>query len=343
MTDLLTIPVAGPSVWRGDELDPSNVVHELTSGELAELHRAVDWIGGRDVTTLSPADLPLPAIDELIEGCAEILDDGLGFTVLRGIEVGETFSREQAADAFWVICARLGRLVPTEQDGTFLNHVYDRGATPDPNRRAYTTNIGGFLHTDGVEIVGLMCLQPSPTGGESIVASSMTMYNMVLDQHREWLPILFKNFACDWKSEAPPGSVGWFPQSLYCHVDGWLSATLKTGYHRSAARFEGVPKLTDEELACMDYLDDIPQRPGMTHQMRLEPGDIQLVNNYVTLHSRQPYEDDPDRPDLRRHMLRHWISRSGLSTRVVSPEYEFGREDFFGLTRPVPEMTSTTT
>ena len=92
----------------------------------------------------------------------------------------------------------------------------------------------------------------------------------------------------------------------------------------------------------MEFLEEVPERPGMTHEMTLEAGDIQLVNNYVTVHSRQAYSDDPARPDLRRHMLRYWISRSGLSPRVVSPEYEFGREDYFGLSRPVPKMATST-
>ena len=37
-------------------------------------------------------------------------------------------------------------------------------------------------------------------------------------------------------------------------------------------------------------------------------------------------------------MLRYWMSRSGLSPRVVSPDYQFMRDDYFGLTEPVPEL-----
>lgn len=33
-----------------------------------------------------------------------------------------------------------------------------------------------------------------------------------------------------------------------------------------------------------------------------------------------------------------WISRVGLSQRVVSPEFQFVREDYFGLTLAVPEL-----
>ena len=334
-----TEPMTGPSVWRADELENSDDwIYRFTEADLDELERGVESVVGRDVHDLAPDAFPLPGLEARIKEFIDELDTGRGFVVLRGLPVGRRFDRAAAAAVFWAICARIGRLIPTVKDGTLLNHVYDRGPGQDPNTRAYTTNIGGHIHSDGVDVVGLMCLQPAISGGESIVASSMTVFNTLLKEHPEWLPILFKRFATDWKNEEPPGSPGWYPHSLYCYVDGWLSSTFKTGFTRSAQRFAGVEPLTDAELACLECLESIPERPGMTLHMALESGDIQLVNNYVTLHSRTAYQDDPARPQERRHMLRYWISRSGLSPRVVSPDYEFMREDYFGLTQPVPEL-----
>ena len=40
--------------------------------------------------------------------------------------------------------------------------------------------------------------------------------------------------------------------------------------------------------------------------MDFQPGDIQLLNNAVILHSREAYEDDDDL-DQRRHLLRLWL------------------------------------
>lgn len=334
-----TEPMTGPSVWRADELEDSDEwIYRFTQADLNELQRGVESVAGRDVHELAPDAFPLPGLEPRIKELIDELDTGRGFVVLRGLPIGARFSRDAAAAVFWAICARVGRLVPTTKDGALLNHVYDRGPGQDPNARAYSTNIGGHIHTDGVEVVGLMCLQPAASGGESIIASSMTVFNTLLAEHPGWLPILFKRFACDWKLEEPPGNPGWYPQSLYCYVDGWLSATLKTGFTRSAQRFDGVEALTEDELACLAYLESIPERPGVTLHMDLEPGDIQLVNNYVTLHSRTAYTDDPARPDERRHMLRYWMSRSGLSPRVVSDDYQFMREDYFGLSQPVPPL-----
>ena len=336
--EMRTEPITGPSVWRADELEHSDEwIYRFSDADLDELERGVELVGGRDVHGLAPDAFPLPGLEARIKEFVDELDTGRGFIVLRGLPMGPRFDHAAAAAVFWAICSRVGRLVPTTSDGALLNHVWDRGPGQDPNARAYSTNIGGHIHSDGVEIVGLMCLRPSTDGGGvSIVASSMTMFNTLLEEHPEWLPILFKRMACDWKMEEPPGNPGWYPQSLYCYVDGWLSATLKTGFQRSAQRFDGVEPLTDDEFACFEYLESIPERPGVTLHMDLEAGDIQLVNNYVTLHSRTAYTDDPARPEQKRHMLRYWMSRSGLSPRAVSADYQFMRDDYFGLTQPAP-------
>jgi hypothetical protein len=339
MGEMLTIPMQGPAVWLGSELTQSDEwIYEFTDAEIDELREVCAVVTADDPHHLDPNAFSLPCLTPRIDQFTHELDHGRGFVVLRGLPMDDGFDRHDAAVVFWLLCSRIGQLVPTVRDGTLLNHVYDRGPRQHPNDRLYTTNVGGMLHTDGVEIVGLMCLQPSLIGGASIIASSMTVYNTVLAEHPEWLPILYKRFACDWKNEGPDDSPGWYPLALYCHVDGWLSATLKTGFHRSAQRFDAVAALSNEELTCFEYLESVPERPGMMLEMALQAGDIQLVNNYMTLHSRQPYEDDPDDPQGKRHMLRYWISRTGISPRRVSADFQFLRDDYFGLTGPPPVL-----
>jgi hypothetical protein len=57
-------------------------------------------------------------------------------------------------------------------------------------------------------------------------------------------------------------------------------------------------------------------------EIPFDPGDIQLINNYVTLHGRTAYEDYPER-DRRRHLLRLWLKVFGA--RTLPPEYGEGR------------------
>jgi len=41
--------------------------------------------------------------------------------------------------------------------------------------------------------------------------------------------------------------------------------------------------------------------------MELDRGDLQLLNNYVVIHSRTNFEDH-DEPERKRHLLRLWLS-----------------------------------
>ena len=57
----------------------------------------------------------------------------------------------------------------------------------------------------------------------------------------------------------------------------------------------------------MDLLDEILRRPSLMYAMYLRPGDMQMLNNHVTLHSRTAFEDHDD-PALKRCMYRLWLA-----------------------------------
>jgi hypothetical protein len=57
--------------------------------------------------------------------------------------------------------------------------------------------------------------------------------------------------------------------------------------------------------------------------MDLEPGDLQLLNSYVTLHDRTEYVDYPESERMR-HMLRLWLAMP--NARPLAPD--FGTYDF---------------
>jgi alpha-ketoglutarate-dependent taurine dioxygenase len=73
----------------------------------------------------------------------------------------------------------------------------------------------------------------------------------------------------------------------------------------AGATRRGVP-LSVFEREALDYLDELTERPDLRLDMDLQPGDIQLCNNYTILHSRTGFRDGPERHQ-QRHMLRLWL------------------------------------
>jgi hypothetical protein len=68
------------------------------------------------------------------------------------------------------------------------------------------------------------------------------------------------------------------------------------------------------------YFDSLPKRPGVALGMTLQTGDIQFINNFVTVHTRTAFADDAEDPARQRHLLRLWIS-CPESGRPLCPEY----------------------
>jgi alpha-ketoglutarate-dependent taurine dioxygenase len=62
----------------------------------------------------------------------------------------------------------------------------------------------------------------------------------------------------------------------------------------------------------MDRLDAIVNDPERHVGMRLEPGDVQFINNYHVLHGRAPYTDDRENGKVR-HLKRLWLETEVLT------------------------------
>jgi hypothetical protein len=335
---ILTEPVDAPSVWTGDELaDGSRWIVPFSEDDFADFDRALAHLARRppgDVTEIRAEDFPLPHFRDRIADVVDRLEHGLGLVLLRGLPVYDRFSEQEATAIYWGVGRHLGDLVPQNRKGDLLGHIRDLGVR-GPYQRSYATNEDLGFHTDSTDFVGLMCLRPAMYGGQSFVASSSLLYNFVVREHPEYLPILHKNFPTDWRSEEPPGSPGWYLEPLYSYYGGMLSASVRTGRAMMAMRFRDVPRLTADEVSCFLYFESLAKRPGVALGMELQTGDIQLINNFVTVHNRTAFVDDPDDPARQRHLLRLWISRPE-GGRPLCPEYAVWRAGYPTLTDATP-------
>ena len=64
--------------------------------------------------------------------------------------------------------------------------------------------------------------------------------------------------------------------------------------------------LTEIEREALDHLDELADSEAFVLEMDLEPGDIQLCNNYVIAHGRTDFTDSPNENE-KRLMLRLWL------------------------------------
>ena len=310
MAEILTETVRHPSAWYGRDLvnDGSWIVH-LGPGHLTEIATAVESVARRGLpfAALTKDDFPLPSLGPQLHQWQDEIVNGRGFYVLRGLNT-EAYSDEQVGTIFWAIGLHLGRAVTQNPKGDLLGHVYDHGRHyGNIDVRGYETNAHLPFHTDSGDVVGLLCLRRSKSGGLSSVVSAVTIHNEILRRHPEYLAPLYRGFHYI-RREAALTESPVTPHRLpvFGARDGLVSVRLIRNQINAACTKTGVP-LEPIEKAALDLFDELAYDPAIHLDMDLQQGDIQFCNNYVMLHSRTAFEDYPE-IERRRHMVRLWLT-----------------------------------
>ena len=155
-------------------------------------------------------------------------------------------------------------------------------------------------------MVGLLCLRRGLAGGLSSIVSSVAVHNEILAAHPEYLGLLYNGFYYIRREAAlTERGVSERPIPVFGHAGGVVSCRYIRNQINAGAVKRGVP-LTAVETAALDHLDEQTRRADLRLDMDLQPGDIQLINNYTILHSRTGFVDG-ELPHQKRHMLRLWL------------------------------------
>ena len=117
--------------------------------------------------------------------------------------------------------------------------------------RGYQTNVEMDLHTDGADILGLVCLRKAKEGGENQVVSAVAAFNKLLDTDPDAAQhLLNTTWYMDWRGEEGPGEKPWYAAKLYTETPKGLTCLSILPYVYSAQqRFEDIPRLTEEDGA----------------------------------------------------------------------------------------------
>src|SRR5258707_7314575 len=209
---------------------------------------------------------------------------------------------------FWAMGLYLGNAVPQNPKGDLRGHVYDHGRRyGDIDVRGYETSAHLPFHTDSGDLVGLLCLRRSKSGGLSSVVSAVTIHNEILRRHPDYLAPLYRASHYTRREAALTESPVTPPRlPVFGARNGLVSVRLVRNQIRAACTKTGVP-LEPIEEAALDVSDELAYDAAIHLDMDLEQGDIQFCNNYVILHSRTAFEDYPE-IERRRHMVRLWLT-----------------------------------
>jgi hypothetical protein len=307
-------PVTDASAWRRADLERDRRwLFELKPQWIAEIDQAIGQVRDRGLTleSMRRDDFPLPTLAvELNRRVWGELAHGLGFSVMRGLPASRYSDREMEM-IVWGMGLHIGQGISQNANGDLLGHVFNQGLNYEVrNVRGYQTNHHLKFHNDSGDVLGLMCLRRARAGGESSVSSATTVFNRILADRPDLLPLFFRGFEFDRRGEGTPFQSEVSERlPIFAEVDGDLTVRYVRQAIKTARVKNGVP-FSEQELAALDYFDQVAASDEVCLSMMLEPGDMQWVNNHLILHSRTEYEDWPE-PGRERHMLRLWLKLHG--------------------------------
>ena len=298
------------ATWSGEDIKNSNRwIYRLTKEDITEIEQALEDIKSRKIKLkeLKPDDFSLPRLSQKLEEMLDEIENGLGLFLFRGFPT-KKYSKDDLRLLFWAVGLYCGTAVSQSNRGDFIGDVRAIGTPQDgPSFRGYTSNGALTYHTDAADVTALFCLQEAKQGGLSRIISTPTIHNRILVERPDLLAPLYDIYHWGRQGNESPGQSPYYTQPIFAFKNGRFFGRY-TRTHIRTAEIGGVtPRLTDEQNEALNFIDQICNRPEFNLTMMFEPGDIQFLNNHLTMHTRTAFLDHKEE-DRRRHLLRLWFS-----------------------------------
>lgn len=290
-------PIDSPAAWHGEELlARDDWRHTLVVQELDDLDQLLDGC------VLAESQL-----GRRLEKIQHNLEHGSGACLIKGLPIAG-HGEDECRRMFWAIAAALGTPLSQSASGERIFSVRDEGfKVGQPQARGPNTSKRLSFHTDRCDVIAFLCRQPAKSGGENQVASSAAVYNEMLRRRPDLVDVLMQPFYFARHNVDTGNEKPWCRQPIFSFCEGHFACSYLRVLIDRAYAMDELPDMTDQQRDALDMIEQIAAEPAMHITFRQEPGDLLLLNNWVTLHRRESFVDHED-PQQRRHILRIWLS-----------------------------------
>jgi len=299
-----------PAAWTAAELDSDRrwlftLDDQARRDLVAAVRKAQD--PGKTLLDYHREEFDLGSASPAIAAAFEEVRRGRGVALVKGLP-REGLDEKSFELLTWAIGLHAGVGRPQGKASHYLSAVRDAGtAYRTGTGRGYSSNAELDFHTDSADVVGLSCYNKAAAGGMSITTSSLAAYARMVAEHpalAEWLrrPVHFSR-----QGEQAADEAASYPHPIFDEAEGRLFSKWNWNRVTSAQKLEGVPRIDAEQWKALETFDQVVRQPDLAHTMWLEPGDLQIINSHVTLHSRTDFTDHDD-PSQKRLLFRLWLA-----------------------------------
>ena len=313
---MLDTIISDHRTWIGEDIQAEDWCLTVSDDVNKELNDLVEALQRNHLPILlqAPKDHHLPILQNIIQQARFILDQGCGFTVLKGLAV-KNYEVTDMIGVFWILGQFIGRPVAQKFDGTMIYDVTDTGAEFDYGVRGSHTRAELNFHIDNAfgtavpHYVGQLCWQTALHGGVSRFCSLYALHNRLLSDYPEVLGVLYRPIIYDRQAEHHPQAAKttlapffqWDGKRLLCRANISL---IRKGY---AVAGEQISSTLEKALAVVE---DLLADPAVWVETQMNPGDLHYLNNIDIAHYRSDFMDHTD-SDQKRHFYRTWHRDTG--------------------------------
>ena len=316
------------AAWKGEELfSRPEWQFKLSPDEVDELMSAGERLQvNADATGAEPDSIELPLLEPKLKQIQDLLENGSGAARLLGFPVADT-GIEIARNAFWALVRHIGTPVSQSASGERIFSVRDAGFAAD-DKRARGPNSRKKLgfHTDRSDVIGFLCYRQAQSGGENQLVSSVAIFNQMLSERPDLVDILMQPYLYQRHNVDTGNELPYCEQPIFSSREGKFAANMLRVLIERAYASPDTPDMTDQQREALDYVESVAERPEFHVTFTQDPGDMLFLNNWVTFHRRTEFVDHPE-PELKRHLLRVWLSVP--NSRAIDPRFagNYGQTD----------------
>ncbi len=257
-------------------------------------------------------DFPLDRLATKLDGVVDTLLNGRGFARIATLDTAR-YDDDDLTLLYWGIGLHLGEPWAQNKHGHVLGDVTDQGKTiDDPTVRG--NELGGVAldyHTDGSDLVGLLCLRTARSGGLSCVANAVAIHNQLVRERPDLAAALYEPLPYDTRGEQAAGASAFYAVPAFTEHAGRLFVRFIPQYILASQRHPDAPRLSATAREAIAAASALANDPDFNVYMDLQPGEMQFINNYHVLHGRTAYEDDVAH-GYKRHLKRLWLATYAL-------------------------------
>lgn len=354
MTPIYDKPIESKMAWRGCDIrSKDEVARDLTRAHVVALEEILGRVSKIPRQEIRREDCRHPLIDDFLSEVFTQAQCVGGFVLLRGVPVKE-HSDEDVERIYWAIGTHFGRAESQNSLGNTLNWVQQEKLPGGVQSPSGTKSSGDLApHTDPAEFFTLLCVRQAREGGNTQFGSTLAIHNEILATRPDILPILYKGFPIHrrgYQYDDQP-AVTPYDVPIFSNVNGTVSSTFAIAGIVAALHTLGR-EMTAEEREALLVFQKVTLR--LQFDTRLEPGEMSVVNNFTTIHSRSQYVDW-DEPERRRLLMRLWLhpwrdqwpvvpeinvfeNKEGRFGLDHIPGREVAANEYFGMTDELQEI-----